>query len=118
LTLGAVSLTLQSGHWYDAGDNNWQFSAAPANFDTTQDYSFVFATAGSISGFNPALFTITGGDDPAAFTGTWSVAQSGNQLLLNYTGGSAIPEPSTCAALAGLAALGLAAWRRRGFGAA
>jgi autotransporter-associated beta strand protein len=115
LTLGAVSLVLNTGRWYyDAGQNDWVFSAAPANFDTTQNYSFAFATAGSIIGFNPALFTITGGDDPGAFTGTWAVAQSGNQLLLNYTGGSAIPEPSTYAAFAGLACLAVAIGRRRG----
>ncbi|MBC8011795.1 MAG: PEP-CTERM sorting domain-containing protein, partial [Burkholderiales bacterium] len=38
---------------------------------------------------------------------------AGGDITLNWTAGSAIPEPSTFAALAGVAALGLAALRRR-----
>ncbi|MBX3736812.1 MAG: LamG domain-containing protein [Candidatus Didemnitutus sp.] len=36
-----------------------------------------------------------------------------NTSMLNYASVSAVPEPSTYAALAGVAALGLVAWRRR-----
>lgn len=36
-----------------------------------------------------------------------------NTSMLNYASVSAVPEPSTYAALAGLAALGVVAWRRR-----
>ena len=46
--------------------------------------------------------------------GNWlfGVNYTGNQVILS-TLATAVPEPSTYAALAGLAALGLAAWRRR-----
>jgi MYXO-CTERM domain-containing protein len=39
---------------------------------------------------------------------------SGHDLALRYTSASAVPEPSTCASLAGLIALAAAmGWRRR-----
>jgi len=43
----------------------------------------------------------------SSFTGSFSTS------MLSYNTISAVPEPSTYAALAGLAALGLVAWRRR-----
>lgn len=43
----------------------------------------------------------------SSFTGSFSTS------MLSYNSISAVPEPSTYAALAGLAALGLVAWRRR-----
>ena len=42
-----------------------------------------------------------------------SINQSGNNLTLDYAGVSAVPEPSTYAAIAGATMLGFAAWRRR-----
>lgn len=45
-------------------------------------------------------------------SGTWN-ATAGNPLMFSVSATSAIPEPSTYAALAGVAALGLAAYRRR-----
>jgi hypothetical protein len=39
---------------------------------------------------------------------------SGSDLMYSYASVSAVPEPSTYAAIAGCGALGLAVWRRRG----
>ncbi len=85
-----------------------------ANFDTTQNYSFTLATTTTgITGFDATAFTLNMSSFQNAYTGTWAVGTSGNNLVLNYTGGSAIPEPATSALLAGLAACGLALRRRR-----
>jgi autotransporter-associated beta strand protein len=84
------------------------------NFNSAQNSSYTFITAtGGIVGFDASAFAI----NSTAFSnptdgGAWSIAQSGNNLNLNFTA-SAIPEPSTYAALAGLAALGLAFYRNR-----
>ncbi len=86
------------------------------NFNSASNYTYtVVTTTGGIVGFDAAAFTI----DSSGFTnsvggGTWSLAlaNSSKDLQLSFTAASAIPEPSTYAALAGLAALGLAVHRR------
>lgn len=84
-----------------------------ANFDANQNHTYLIATASSgISGFSADKFTLDTADFANTTSGTWSLSQSGNDLSLVYTT-SAVPEPSTYAALAGLAALGFVAWRRR-----
>jgi autotransporter-associated beta strand protein len=85
---------------------------AAANFNESITQSWVFATATSISGtaFASDKFTVNTSAFSNAFTGTFSVAQVGNELLLTYT---AVPEPSAFAALAGCAVLGVATHRRR-----
>jgi hypothetical protein len=86
-----------------------------AGFDAAQDYTYTIASAsGGILGFDAGKFTI----DSSGFTnalagGLWSLAVTGNDLTLNFAAASAVPEPSTYAALAGLGALGLALYRRR-----
>lgn len=88
-----------------------------ANFDPAATYSFTFlTTTGGITGFAADEFLVTTTNFENPFTGTWSVAltNGGYDLTLNYAGvASAVPEPSTYAAIAGTGALGLAAWRRR-----
>jgi len=52
-----------------------------------------------------------------AALGATAVQRIAGRLFVTHTlvyTTSAIPEPSTCAALFGVAALGLTAWRRRG----
>lgn len=84
---------------------------AALNFDDTLNQSWVFATATSVSGtFAANQFVVDTTGFSNAFTGDFGVTKSGNELLLTYT---AIPEPSTCAALAGFGVLGLAVYRRR-----
>jgi autotransporter-associated beta strand protein len=88
-------------------------AGAAANFDASLPYSFNFVTAtGGISGFNTNAFAVDTSAFQNAFSGTWSIAASTNALALTYSP-SAIPEPSTYAALAGLAALAVALHRRR-----
>lgn len=92
---------------------------ATANFNYTSNYSWNLITgAGGITGFDAAafVFNTTNFAEAAngAFTGTLSVSQIGNGLYLNYTAASAIPEPSTYAAIiGGLALVGVVCMRRR-----
>jgi autotransporter-associated beta strand protein len=102
-TLDLTSLTLADA----TGD--------AANFNAASDYSFTFlTTTNGVSGFLSDAFAIDTTHFTNPFSGTWSVSltNSGHDLSLHYTA-SAVPEPSTCAMIAGLAALGLATLRRR-----
>jgi autotransporter-associated beta strand protein len=83
------------------------------NFNSAANYTYIIAsTTTGVIGFSADKFTL----NTAGFTnldpGAWSLNTAGNNLILLYAGAAAIPEPSTYAALAGLAALALAAWRR------
>lgn len=83
-----------------------------ANFDESLTQSWVFASATSIAGtaFAADQFIVNTASFQNAFSGSFGVTKSGNELLLTYT---AIPEPAACGVLAALATLGLAARRRR-----
>jgi hypothetical protein len=112
--------------------NLWSLSStSPADvngavpgFNNTQGYTWKIATAaGGIDGFNSSYFNLntgsnngTGGFANELGGGTFSLAQSGNDLNLVFTaaGGAAVPEPGTWAAAALL--VGGAAfmrWRKR-----
>ena len=91
--------------------NAFDASAAAANFISGENYTFVFANAGSITGFDPTKFAFDM-SGVVGLTGTWAVIQYNNSLDLVYTG-LAVPEPSTYAMLAGGAVLIFAFWRRR-----
>lgn len=81
------------------------------NFDPGANATFLVASAaGGITGFAANAWTVDTSAFQNAFTGAFSLSQTGNNLYLNY---AAIPEPSTYAALVGVLALGLAAWHRR-----
>lgn len=85
-----------------------------AGFDAAQDYDFVIATAtGGITGFDANAFALDLSGLGTGYTGSWSLglSEGGAGLVLSY---SAVPEPATCAALFGGAALaGALVWRRR-----
>lgn len=84
------------------------------NSGTTPSYAGS-RSFGEYSGADPfEKFYVGGGFDGAvdelrisSFTGSF------NTSMLSYAAISAVPEPSTYAALAGFAALGLVVWRRR-----
>jgi autotransporter-associated beta strand protein len=100
-TINLTSLTLANA------------AGSVSDFSSASNYSFAFVTAtGGITGFDASAFTLDTTNFQNAFTGTWSIGQSGNALTLNYTA-SAIPEPSTYAGIAGAAMLGVALWCRR-----
>ncbi|WP_438479946.1 beta strand repeat-containing protein [Oleiharenicola lentus] len=86
------------------------------NFNAALNYSYTIATTtGGIFGFDAADFRInTSGFSNHTLGGTWNLAlgNSNKDLTLNFTA-SAIPEPSTYAALFGALVLGLALYRKR-----
>ena len=94
---------------------------AIAGFDTTANYDFLIATAaGGIANFNADDFTIvttrfaSAANSGSSGANLWSLATEGNDLYLRYSGGTAIPEPSSAAlTLIGLGALALKRRRRR-----
>ncbi len=96
LTASAVGTTVGGGVSYGA------FTSAVK--DASSDIAWVVAPDGQ----NVAIYAISGalGGDPA-------LTNSQATASLTTTGGVVIPEPSSFAALAGLAAVGMAASRRR-----
>ncbi len=80
-------------------------------FDNTQNYTWKIATAaGGIAGLNSSYFNLNTGatNGTAGFAnglggGSFSLAQSGNDLNLVFTAAPAVPEPGTWAAAALLA---------------
>lgn len=82
------------------------------NFDTAESYSWTLLTAGSISGFSADSFTVDLSGFTNTYYGTFSVEQSGNSLLLIYTG-AVVPEPAAYAAGLGLLTFVFAAVQRR-----
>jgi hypothetical protein len=87
------------------------------NFSSTTNYSWTLAsTTTGITGFDATDFTLnvgasngTSGFSNALDGGAFTISQSGNSLLLNYT---AVPEPSV-AVLGGMGLLALLRRRRR-----
>jgi formylglycine-generating enzyme required for sulfatase activity len=78
-TLSVVSL--------DASGNTGQATG----FSSTSDYTFTIATAtGGIVGFDANAFAVNTSRFQNSFGGTWSVAQSGNNLNLVYRGAAVV----------------------------
>lgn len=88
------------------------------NFSTTTNYTWILAsTTTGITGFDATNFILnagtnngTSGFSNALDGGAFTISQSGNSLLLNYT--AAVPEPSV-AVLGGMGLLALLRRRRR-----
>ncbi len=115
---GSLNITATSGNRFNVDLTSLTLgnvAGLAANFDSGHDHTFLIAaTTGGITGFSADSFDLdlTGFQNDLA-GGSWSIAQSGNNLSLVFTAASAIPEPSTYAVLAGLGALGFALWRRQ-----
>ncbi len=92
-----------------SGSNNL---GAMSNFDPAHAYSWTFASAANITGFNANEFSF----NTSSFAnnlggGSFFLGQNGNSLTINFT---PVPEPSTYALLAlGLGALAFTEYRRR-----
>lgn len=82
--------------------------------DLSTPLEFVIATASmGITGFSADKFLIQVGSLPTyAGGGIWGIQQSSNQLLLTYSGATAIPEPVSANLLLLAGALGLAVRRK------
>jgi autotransporter-associated beta strand protein len=88
-------------------------NAAAINFNPAVPYSWTFASSSTpITGFNPNQFNLVSSFLNGTNGGTFSFAESGNNLELNFT---PVPEPSTWALLAAgvFTVLPLAVRRRR-----
>ncbi len=112
-----LALTATSGQFTIAINSltSGQVGGVAQNFDASTSYSWLFVDAGSaISSFSASIFAINTTGFLNTTNGTFSIAQGSggdnDKLYLTY---SAVPEPSTYTALAGLGALGLVATRRR-----
>ncbi len=130
---GFISVTsdagLGAGTDYDWLAGNGTVTIAPTaviklvDFGGAVDYSTalwnnsrVFSVIGSLSGAISGTFTLdASGAGDATGQGAWSLNydNSGGSGIINAVWTPVVPEPSTYAALAGLAALGLALRRRR-----
>jgi hypothetical protein len=89
-------------------------SASPGILNLDSDWSLDFVhSTGGISGFDAGKFDLSAVNTFLAGGGLGSlaVAQSGNNLLLNYTA-AVTPEPGTLAMLIA-AGMGLAIWARK-----
>jgi len=91
-------------------------------FYATNDTANTFLTAGDVFTLSAGSLRYTGSpNSSASYTGALPVngfyntfiADGNNTYLSNLGSGSAIPEPSTYAAIAGAAMLGMAVWQRR-----
>ncbi|HWA10366.1 MAG TPA: autotransporter-associated beta strand repeat-containing protein [Opitutaceae bacterium] len=108
-TPGSITFNLVS---IDGSNNN----ANAINFNDTLAYHWIFATASNpIVGFNSSSsqFNIVSSFTNNLAGGTFSITESGNNLMLNFTP-AAVPEPSTWALLGlGLGCMVVIAYRRR-----
>ncbi|HYC70151.1 MAG TPA: autotransporter-associated beta strand repeat-containing protein [Opitutaceae bacterium] len=105
--LGASSDLLQvTGGTFSTPEAGVSFYFSPRTGFAAGTYNLIDATGATLGLMDPGDFTILG--PTAAYDSFFSL--DGNVLSVTFT---AIPEPSTYAALVGAGALGFAAWRRR-----
>lgn len=101
LSLDFAGTAVDWSHSFWLEDHSWKLYDAAA-LTNPENLSLVIADWGDAQG---DLFS-------AILSGsTFGLSVNGTDIYLNYT--AAIPEPATTAALVGVAALALAAWRRR-----
>ncbi len=107
---GTLDITANSGNRFNITLDSL---ALLTSWDNTQNYTFNIATAsGGITGFDASDFLLSSSafDDLHSLGGgTFSIAQTGNNLQLNFT---AIPEPTTACISIVLGALALSRRRR------
>lgn len=129
-TVSAAALTVEvaglAAGQIKTGTSAYNYNALTFNFTATPVAGtldlFNLGTGGA--GTGPASVTLSGlySASLSGVSGVWTGTAGGYDFSFSEATGdltvavSAIPEPSTFAALAGLAALGLAAWRRHARG--
>ncbi len=116
---GSLAITASAGNEFTLDVDSLTIVNTPgaaANFNPANSYSWTFASAGGgIVGFDPLAFLLDLSGFSNPFSGTFSIAQLGNNLNLLYTPPSAaVPEPGTLAIWSLLGGLvGASAWRRK-----
>jgi T5SS/PEP-CTERM-associated repeat protein len=123
LTALSIGSKFNINLWSLSSTSPADVNGAVPGFDNTQNYTWKIASAaGGITNFSSSYFNLntgatngTGGFANALNGGSFSLAQSGNDLNLVFTSASApIPEPGTWAAMAIFAGgAAYAGWRRR-----
>ena len=80
-----------------AGGYTIDLTGNPTGFSSSTIYNWTIATGSSITGFDAANFTVTTTNFTPAVNGNFTVTQSGNNLVLNYTptGLAAVPSSFT-----------------------
>ena len=117
---GALTLSATSGNQITITPVTFNGSSpgAAANFNPFSNYTWNLTTGATslVGTFAANDFTVQTGSFQNTFgNGVFSVGQSGDgiNLVLNYTAATAIPEPSTSAAIFGVGVLGFVVHRRR-----
>jgi len=113
---GTLNITATSGNPFIVDIDSLSGVAAgnAANFNPASNYSWAFVTANAITGFAADLFSINStGFTNGTSGGSFSISQSGNSLLVNFTSSiTAVPEPSSLAILT-IGGVGFAVYKRR-----
>ncbi|MCG3148633.1 MAG: hypothetical protein PCFJNLEI_02078 [Verrucomicrobiae bacterium] len=86
---GNLDITAASGNEFVIDINSLTAGNTVGNvsdFNADSDYTFTIAAAGSVTGFSADDFILNLAGFSNAYDGIWSLAQSGNSVVLNYTG--------------------------------
>lgn len=109
--LGSLNLTASSANSYQLNllSLNGSIAGNVSNFAETSQSWKVLTTSGGITGFDAAFWQIDTTGFSNLYTGTWSLSQSGNDLMLSY---DPIPEPHVSLLATAFGALSLLRRRR------
>ncbi|NBP89977.1 MAG: hypothetical protein EBU50_01935 [Opitutae bacterium] len=94
LTTGALNIGAASGNTFNIaiksiGNQTSDATGTASNFNKSSNYSMKILSASSITGYADNAWTINSLGFTNVSSGTWSVSQSGTDILLNYTAVSA-----------------------------
>ena len=117
--LSTTTTNLLGSATWSGASSCWDFSAANITLNEATIYYFFIAP--DSSGLSFGFGSTTGSDAVDLYSGGEYYVATASANIFNAlpsdldfrVTGAAVPEPATCAALAGIGALGLVLWRRR-----